>query len=489
MGIIGAGLLVMLAGSELLRTDRGTAVASLLLFGLTVLPGLLWLVRGMPHLPLWEIYAAAHFAYYWLPSGREDSEMLDQPPEIRITCLLAVSVFLLAGWLVQILMLRWTQLRRRALWSWGSVAVSDERHTGWAWWALWGCAFYAGATYFGLMWRILPPSIAPHAAATARIAGTLGVFFLGLRLGKVGSRPAHHLAFFVGLAAYSIFETLGGLMGSSVIMCGNALFAYTLGARRVPLGLIAVGLAFLTFFNMGKSDWRARYMHTFDSLSVAERLGDWVKFSWEAVEARLAGRPDEQVQTALERTDLTRVLARVVAETPREVPFWDGRTYSDGLQLLVPKFINPNRPELHSVMREIGITYSFHINVEMSQKTNISIGPIAEAWMNRSWQALGLVGAFYGLFFAAGTAIAKNRLPQQAGFLLGMSFFSFILNALEHLSMTSLMGVMQSLGITLGVMFVLSGFQRRTSSTPTAYAPALPGSLTRLRAGQESRLD
>lgn len=487
LGTAGIGLLVTLVSSDLLRADIGTVVASLLLFVLIVLPGWLWLVREMPHLPLWEAYAGAHLAYYWLPSGRENSEMLDQAPEVRVISLVGVSVFLLAGWLVQIGVLHLA--RQRAVRSFGNLAVSDERHTDWAWWALWGCVLYSGATYYGLVLRIVPQTIAPHVAAVVRITGALGVFFLGLKMGRGGFWPAHQFAFIGGLAAYSIFESFGGLMTSSLIMCGNALFAYILGARRLPFMMMAVGLAVITFFNMGKKEWRVQYMDTFDSLSVKERLGDWVKFSWQAIEARLAGTRDEQVQTALERTDLAGVLARVVAATPREVPFWEGRTYSEGIQLLVPRFINPKRPELHSIMREIGISYGFHGNIEMSQGTNISVGPIAEAWMNRGWYALGLAGACYGFFFVLGTVIAWGRQPEQAGFLVGVSFFSFTLSALEHLSLTLFMTFLQSMAATLAVLFVLSAFRRRASSAPTAYTPVLPGSLTRLRAGQESRLD
>lgn len=487
--IIGTGLLLLLADSELLRADTGTAAAGLLLFVLTVLPGWLWLMRGMPHLPLWEAYAGAHLAYYWLPAGRDSSEMLDQAPEIRVTCLLAVSLFLLAGWLVQVMMLHWSRQRRRVAWAWGSMAVGDERQISWAWWALWGCALYSGATYYGLVLRIVPQPLMPHAAAIVRIGGTLGVFFLGLRMGREGFRRGHQVAFVGGLAAYCTFETLGGLMGTSVIMCGNAIFAYVLGARRLPFATMAAGLAVITFFNMGKHEWRAQYMDTFDSLSVTERLGDWVKFSWQAVEKRLAGTRDEQAKTALERTDLTSILVRVVADTPREVPYWEGRTYSEGLQVLVPRFINPNRPELHAVMREIGITYGFHINAEMSQGTNISIGPVAEAWLNRNWQALGLAGACYGLLFTIGTLVARDRQPEQVGFLVGVSFISFIVSALEHLSMTMLMTILQSLGITVAVLFVLSLFHRRVRAAKHASLPVLPGSITRLRAGLESRPD
>jgi hypothetical protein len=478
----------MLARSELLRTDGDTAAACLLLFVLAVLPGWLWLVRGMPHPPLWEVYAGAHFAYYWQPSGRENSEMLDQAPEVRVTCLLAVSCFLLAGWLVQIVVLRSTQLRRSAV-SWGGLAVSDERHIGWAWWALWGSVFYLGLAVFGLTWRIVPQAIAPQVAALARIGGMLGVFFLALRLGKGDLLGGQRLAFFGGVAAYCFFESSSGLIGSSAVMCSNAVVGYTIAARRLPMLTMSVGLALLTFINLGKKEWRNRYMDTVDSASMTERFGDWVKFSWEATEARLAGKHVEQVQTALERTDLTMVLIRVVAETPSGVPFWNGRTYSEGSQLLVPRFINPNRPELHSVMRDIGISYHFHANVEMSQGTNISIGPIAEAWINRSWVTLVLAGACYGLFFAGGTLVARNRRPEQIGFLLGISFFNFIITAIEHLSMTFVMGVVQAVVLTLGVLFVLSAFQRRAVSTPLANTSSLPESLSRLQSGQGSQLD
>ncbi|MBM3796081.1 MAG: hypothetical protein FJW31_18935 [Acidobacteria bacterium] len=487
--VIGIGLLWSLASSQLLRVDGGTLGASLVLFVLTVLPGWLWLVRGMPHLPLWEAYAAAHVAYYWLPSGREQSDMLGQPPEIRIICLLGVSVFMLAGWTVQILVLRWAHLRQRPVWSLGGMAVSSGRSTDWAWWALWGCALYSGMLYFGLVLRIVPQAIAPYMAALVRITGALGVFTLSVRMGREGFRPMHQVMFIGGLFAYSAFELLGGLMASSVVMCGNALFAYTLGARRLPIVSLAVSLAVLTFFNLGKSEWRIQYMDTYDSLSVTERLGDWIKFSWQAAEARLSGVRDEQVQTALERTDLSGILARVVATTPRDVPFWEGQTYSDGLQLLVPRFINPNRPELHAVMRDIGITYGFHSNVQASQGTNISVGPIAEAWMNRGWLALVLVGGCYGCFFAVGTIIALGRQAEQAGFLVGVSFFSFIVAGIEHLSFTMFMSFLQSFGLTLGVLFVLSVFQSRSASAPRANMPLMPASLTKQRTGRGNRLD
>ena len=489
MLIVGIGLLLMLTSSELLRTDTSTALAGLFMFVVAALPGWLWLVRGMPHLPLWEVYAGAHLVYYWLPSSGEDSVMLDESPEVRATCLLAVGLFLLAGWLGQMVVLRWARKSRQTPWSLGNVAVTDEHHVGWAWWALWVCAFYSAATHYGLMWRILPQPLLPHLAAIVRVSGTLGVFFLGLRLGRVGFQPMPLLAFAGGVAIYSVFETVGGLLGSSVMMCASAMVAYILGARRLPFVTLAVGLAIVTFFNMGKKEWRAQYMNTYDSLSLVERIGDWVRFSWEALEAHLAGERDEQVQTALERTDLTKVLVRVVGTTPREVPFWEGQTYADGLQLMVPRFINPNRPELNSVMREVGIVYGFHINYEMSQGTNISIGPIAEAWMNRSWEVLGLVGTCYGLFFAAGTVMAQDRRPEQVGFLVGMSFFSFFGSALELLSMSLLMTVLQGMGITVGVLFALAAFQNWVRSAPAITAPVLPGSLARLQAGQESQLD
>ncbi|MFM8471667.1 MAG: hypothetical protein ACKODH_17175 [Limisphaerales bacterium] len=192
---------------------------------------------------------------------------------------------------------------------------------------------------------------------------------------------------------------------------------------------------------------------------------DWLQASVRGLEARLTGSASSVQMTILERVDITAILSTIIEQTPRTHPFMGGETYARSFELFIPRYLKPDRMSNHDLMTEFGLRYGFYYSIEQALGgTNISVGPIAEAWANGGWLAVAAVGAFMGFFFGIGTSLAWGREPEEAGFLLAVPFAVLLsTGAMEFLMGATLMAF-EHYFLTTMTIIVLAWLAGRRSS-------------------------
>jgi len=268
------------------------------------------------------------------------------------------------------------------------------------------------------------------------------------------------------------------------------LLAYTLGAKRIPLLATGMGMLFFTFLNLGKAEWRDKYWDgvATTSTDLVTMANDWLQASVRGLEARLTGSASSVQMTILERVDITAILSTILEQTPRTHPFLGGETYVNSLELFIPRYLKPDRMSNHDIMTDLGLRYGFYYTIEQALSgTNISVGPIAEAWANGGWLAVAAAGAFMGFFFGLGTSLAWGREPEEAGFLLAVPFAVLLsTGAMEFLMGATLMAF-EHYFLTTMIIIVLAWLAGRRSSMRLLSRGAMSrdtGRVTAPEAGQ-----
>jgi hypothetical protein len=488
--LIGLAVIVLVAKSGLFTAGANTAGLGVLLLILCLWPAVAWAVGGMRHLPLFEVYCFMHLLYYWVPAGKAGGEILGLESEQRFVVLGALCLFLVAGQGAYFGVLRSLKGAQRGSWRiWGRQVPSMQGGTiPWVLVCLW--LAYNTAFQFGFLWDVVPWQAVPLVRAFCVVSGLLGIFVLGLKAGQ-GRLPQFQVGLFaLAVTAGTLISYASGYLAVGTVFAGNAFFAYAMGARRLPVVSLLLFLASVSFLNYGKGDMRARYWAMGESSGdLVEFYSYWFKSSWE--QFNLPADQRRGAISALERANLTSVYVQVVTQTPHPLPFLGGKTYVDSMKLFIPRIISPDRLSLHVIMNEVGLRYGIHTTVESTESTMISLGQIGEAWANGGWLAVGLVGAFFGLFFSVGVRVAYQRDYSTVGFLFGMTFVGFAVN-LEHLTGTLLMTFYQTAIVTLMLLYWFSRSTSQSASpaatraaTGSSVAPETPvGPLAPSRAGE-----
>ena len=472
-------LVVLYFYSGFLSSDAASATWGFCLLLLAAGPGIAWLWKGQGHLPLFEVFAGAHLLYYWLPAGDRDGALLNSSAEFRGTFLMIVCLFLFSGSVVHFCLL--ALMRHRGAWTSAllSARVVSSAGAGWMMGAIWASAAYYATLQLGWLMLVVPFSVFPVVRAVLMSMSGLAIFFLAVQLGRGRMTLASRVPFLVALGICVLSNVLSGFLVHAAGLLALAFLAYALGAKRLPVLAMGICLLLFSFLNMGKAEWRAKYWQGEASADPMTMATDWLQASIYALEARLTGSASSVQMTILERVDITAILSSIVEQTPRTLPFLEGETYIRGLELFVPRFIMPDRMSNHDIMTDFGLRYGFYYTAEQANAgTNISVGPIAEAWGNGGWLAVALVGAFMGLFFGIGTSLAWGREPEEVGFLLTVPFAVLLsTGAMEFMLAATLMAFEQYFGVTLAIVGV-AAVTRRYLTAPVRQQGPLNSAMT-----------
>jgi hypothetical protein len=218
------------------------------------------------------------------------------------------------------------------------------------------------------------PRCVPYFIAISVVSVTLGVALFG-RVGSqaIYAQPVSWIQYFgtVSLCGLIVARCRGHLSrGATVYLVGAAfvqsalglatgalaptllsllplLYTYVWERARWPWGWIAVCLLFLTPFQATKSQYRNEVAFGPEDAdqSAVGRFKRLINSSVDQFEHGLD--IDEVGDSSGQRTNYLSTLAFVVEATPREVPYWDGYTYSDIAWRFIPRVLLPQRPILY----------------------------------------------------------------------------------------------------------------------------------------------
>ncbi|HEX4132669.1 MAG TPA: hypothetical protein VHZ24_21730 [Pirellulales bacterium] len=250
------------------------------------------------------------------------------------------------------------------------------------------------------------------------------LLFRQLGEGRLSTGEKLFLGVFVGMTLTVSFAATTLVYGMcNLVIC---LVAYTQGRSKVPWIVIAAGITFLAFMNLGKADVRKTYGPG-STLSVS-RIFDIYEL-WIDCSMRMIYEPERRIRDqrdVLSRANLIHIHTRAVDVTPSVKPFLYGETYAHLPQLLVPRLIWKDKPHVHISTERLGLYYGL-TNAASIKTTTVGIGPITEAWANLGWLGVILAGIGMGAAMRTVATACLGAAPSSLHSIgsviwVGMSF-------------------------------------------------------------------
>jgi hypothetical protein len=377
-----------------------------------LIPLFLWVSYGAFGIPVLPLIAMLFYLYYAMPLLMGDTLRVYKASEL-VWATLSVGYFLLAASIAAWPFLAPARKKRpmpaastgRASRYVRSVKEGSLRNIGFvddlnrlifvglALGVVFNCAGAAGelgflGTFAGVIRACVFPLIyvACYLTGFARGAGLL-----------TGQRWLFAFGGFAAVTVLSISSLflVGGAMNIAALVLG-----YVLGTKRLPWGGLIATFALLSILNAGKGAMREMYW-AHDSQSVQNAslsqvpvmLGEWFVEGVRNIGSTAARAHNPSL---LERTSLLHMVLAVQEATPKIIPFLNGETYAMLPQMLVPRFLQPDKIESQAVLNLLSVRYGRESG-ENTSTTTIGWGMVAEAYANFGNLGVVAVGAIFGL--------------------------------------------------------------------------------------------
>ena len=200
----------------------------------------------------------------------------------------------------------------------------------------------------------------------------------------------------LGIGLFISFAT--GSLVTGLIMLIVAIVALSLGRAKIPWPAILIGLAIVSFLQLGKAEMRRIHWRHGPPVLTFEKIcsiyESWIPAAWNGLTS------DENhsfnKQSLLNRANLIHMQALVMAQTPDRLPFLWGKTYLDIPICLVPRILWPEKPHGHISTETLGLYYGI-TNREQLRSTTIGLGLLSEAWANFGWGGILGLAVLFGV--------------------------------------------------------------------------------------------
>jgi hypothetical protein len=243
--------------------------------------------------------------------------------------------------------------------------------------------------------------------------GMLGTFLAGYRIGRRQMGGALAALAYLLLAALFITAVSSMLLINAM----GQLMTFGLGSwlarGRLPLVLLVSMAAALSFLHLGKADMRQRHWGkrwtALAPLQYPAYFREWAGYSAADLQARLSGTPRTGKHTTLmQRAGNIHMLMRVQRYSPEKLPYLGGRTYTIIPELLVPRFIYPEKPRTHEGTYMLCIYYGLQSR-KATKDTTIGFDLISEAYANFGYAGILAMAAGVGLVLGWLTYVTAAR--------------------------------------------------------------------------------
>lgn len=387
-----AFVVVALVALGLLRADSVMQLfAYLVVVAAASAPSVLWVRAGALGIPVFPVIALAHIPYYALPvvSGNENIQPYSQWEVLRA----ALTVALYLGCATT----AWALLARRRAQRVAFDPGHDDRSNvirlifiGLGIGIAFQVALLSGVmgmfgSFFGLLRTV------------ALMASTVGCFLAGVTRAQLALRGAPFVMAIAAIAANIMLAWASLFLVGGVILALAFAFGFMIVRRRIPWLLLVVVIAVVGVLHSGKGEMRAKYWIEdtnygtgLNVLQLPAFLAEWAGYG---VDAIVHG---EVASNALERASMLQMVLFAQEMTPDSVDYLRGETYAMLPSILVPRFIDENKPASQVGMDLLNVRYGL-LTVEGASVTAIGWGLLAEGYANFGYWGVVGVGLILGL--------------------------------------------------------------------------------------------
>jgi hypothetical protein len=418
--IVVAALLVapfVLAQTASLYTVSG---ACLIAFA-ALLPTYLWLRGKTIGLPIFPIYALTHLWTYAIPLVIDFPEVARYTPEMHLQASLTTSGFLFLGTFVWYQFVKLPPSRTMA------VRVFDgkkgERYilVGYAAGVMFSIAFAA-------QWTDMDAGLFALIRGSIYAVTYLSSFALAYRWGTLELSGKKTTIFLLLVAIYVLANSATLLLVNALSGLMLVSIAFCLGRRKIPLLPLIVLAIFVIPLHYGKADMRNKYWHKNESSSFQPWdypaiYAEWAGYSYQHLFDSEDEGGDSSPQAFMQRAGLINLLLLVQEQTSNEVPFLNGATYSMIPRLLIPRFLDPEKPASHEGTSLLNIHFGKQTR-EDTLSTTIGWGLLNEAYANFGFWGAGALAIVLGTLYGAATRWSMGCPVLSARYLFAILLIS-----------------------------------------------------------------
>jgi hypothetical protein len=368
-----------------------------------LIPSYLWCKNTAKGLPMYPLLALSFIFTHALPLVSKHPMIALYPPGAHFQAATTVVMFLVVGlftWLPWVKKIPTPPIRYYAL-----APQTGE--------ILFLIILFLGIIYYSFLnTNLIFTLLGSGGLALLRgfILGLniLGIFTLSFRLGQK-QIYGYKAKIFIGLTIIYLLCNMANLyLVGAITTASLGIIGFTVGSRQFPWKALVITILIVSLLNLGKAEMRARYWFQ-GSESVRLMPWEYPSFYMEWVNTSLKNlggdRPNtiqpeqDKGHSLAERASLMHMLLFIQYASPRYIPYLSGETYKIIPQLLVPRFLNPNKLRGGEGNHILSITYGLQ-SYEATKVTSIGWGLLQEAYANFGFiGCIGLalfLGSLYG---------------------------------------------------------------------------------------------
>lgn len=458
MALFAAGILAYAGFKSDSRIDWG-CIAAITAFSL--LPGALWLAWWRDTLPILPLFGVMHVFNFALPYVSASSAAGDYDDETRIGGALAISMFLFCATLVWSLVLALTKPLPKAGDRSDPGLLKRILPYGLVIPAIFTWSFVTGGVWQLGDWM---PVLRAVCWNLLYVAAFLYAILLGRR--QLGQKLMLFGLVMLAVNVMLLWSTL--FLFSGIFVIAVALAGYVFGSGRIPLAAVLITVAVTGIMHAGKGEMRIRYWgeEATQSLSLARMPLYMAEWAGEGI-ASLASPSEGASLFIADRVGLAHMLLRVQQLSPEVVPFVGGETYTMIFHMLVPRFIDPDKPQTRDTQVLLNTRYGIQ-TLDESASTSIGWGLASEAYANFGMGGVAGLAVFIGALIGFLTRWTSGAPPVSLRTMIGVITLATLLN-LEGEMAVFIVGLAQGfisvaiLVVGMRALAVLRGARRAAS--------------------------
>lgn len=418
----GAVAAVFILSGLFIKSDSVETVSGAYLIAFaSLLPAYLWISGRAKGLPIFPVYSLTFLWTYAIPLVIDHPEVVQYPPRMHLLASLTTVSFLLLGTFIWFQFVKGVHKAPTGLWVLDGKRGEPYLLVGYAAGVVLTVGFAGG-------WSDMDAGLFSLIRGSLLSVSNLAMFALAYRWGTQ-EMPKKRVALFLSLLALYVLANAATLL---LIGALSALLlvavAFSLGRRKIPFIPLAVMILLIVPLHYGKGEMRIKYWKGEGGASIKPwdypaLYAEWVSSAWEHL-SRSEDEGYDDTQSFAQRAGLINLLLTAQDATSKDVPFLNGATYTIIPKLLIPRFLDPDKPASHEGTYLLNIHFGKQTR-EDTRTTTIGWGLLNEAYANFGIWGVGGLAVILGCLYGVVTRWSMNCPVLSARYLFAILLISF----------------------------------------------------------------
>lgn len=437
-------------------------VAGVAVVALSLLPSVLWYLRGCLGLPVFELICISYGVNYGTPVFIQLNQINAFNDTVQFQWDETFMVLILVSIGLSAMITAYYRVRRtdalRGLQTL-DLPLSPRGRSAYLLWAL-----FVGGIVMALQdWGIAPSTAGPLGALTHVISNQfyVAVIILAYMVYTPGTASKWKVLLYAAVAFGGLVGLTTGSLENALVPCVLFIAVRWQTSKRIPVFILLVFAVLFIVLQSAKFEYRQQAWFSGNDPSITRKLTLWA----DAVGSISSGTsgtlldpltPDRilAIRTALNRLDLLHDFVLVYRLTPVMAPYFHGSTYDYFLYSLIPRLVWPEKP----IAQQANITFEIQYGLVAPSQVNTTmdgIGQIAEAYANFGVFGVVVIMALEGMVFGLLDRVLNGPASDGAKAIY-LSIMIFFLNGIGGSTAAMFGAIAQSILANAVILYAFS---------------------------------